>query len=115
MTRRNTGGFLSAKEQATDSNSANGVFTLSEAAALTTGGNFPTGGWTPQRSLRFRSSASAYLTRTPSVAGNRKTFTISAWVKRARVDEVSAGAQAGSLFGAGNTGNSAGFKFALLE
>jgi len=115
MTRRNTGGFLSAKEQATDSNSANGVFTLSEAAALTTGGNFPTGRWTPQASARFRSSASAYLTRTPSVAGNRRTFTISAWVKRARVDEVSAGAQASSLFGAGNTGNSAGFKFAFSD
>jgi len=33
-------------------------------------------------SLRFRSSASAYLNRTPSVAGNRKTWTFSAWVKR---------------------------------
>jgi len=34
------------------------------------------------RSLRFRSSASAYLSRTPSVAGNRQKFTISMWVKR---------------------------------
>ena len=33
-------------------------------------------------SLRFRSSASAYLSRTPSVAGNRRTFTWSGWVKR---------------------------------
>ena len=33
-------------------------------------------------SLRFRSSASAYLSRTPSVAGNQKTWTYSAWVKR---------------------------------
>lgn len=35
-----------------------------------------------QRSLRFRSSASAYLNRTPSVAGNRNTWTWSAWIKR---------------------------------
>ena len=35
-----------------------------------------------QNSLRFRSSASAYLNRTPSVAGNRKTWTWSGWVKR---------------------------------
>ena len=35
-----------------------------------------------QKSLRFRASASAYLSRTPSVAGNRKTWTWSAWVKR---------------------------------
>ncbi len=33
-------------------------------------------------SLRFRSSASAYLNRTPSSDGNRKTFTVSMWVKR---------------------------------
>ncbi len=33
-------------------------------------------------SLRFRSSASAYLNRTPTTAGNRKTWTWSGWVKR---------------------------------
>jgi len=33
-------------------------------------------------SLRFRASASGYLTRTPSVASNRTTWTWSAWVKR---------------------------------
>jgi hypothetical protein len=36
-------------------------------------------------SLRFRSSASAYLNRTPASAGNRRTFTISVWVKRAKL------------------------------
>ena len=34
------------------------------------------------RSLRFNSADSAYLSRTPSVAGNRKTWTWSGWVKR---------------------------------
>lgn len=34
------------------------------------------------KSLRFRSSASAYLSRTPASAGNRKTWTWSGWVKR---------------------------------
>ena len=34
------------------------------------------------KSLRFRSSASAYMNRTPSVASNRKTWTWSGWVKR---------------------------------
>ena len=33
-------------------------------------------------SLRFRSSASAYLSRTPASSGNRKTWTWSGWVKR---------------------------------
>ena len=36
-----------------------------------------------QRSLRFNPSDSARLSRTFSQAGNRKTFTFSAWVKRA--------------------------------
>lgn len=35
-----------------------------------------------QKSLRFRAGASAYLSRTPSAAGNRKTWTWSGWVKR---------------------------------
>jgi len=33
-------------------------------------------------SLRFRSSASAYLSRTPAGAGNRQTWTWSGWIKR---------------------------------
>jgi len=39
-------------------------------------------GYNLSRSLRFRSSASASLSRTPASAGNRKTWTWSAWVKR---------------------------------
>ena len=34
------------------------------------------------KSLRFRSSASAYLNRTPTTTGSRTTFTWSGWVKR---------------------------------
>ena len=33
-------------------------------------------------SVRFRSAATAYMNRTPSVAGNRRTWTWSGWVKR---------------------------------
>lgn len=39
-------------------------------------------GYNLSKSLRFRSSASAYLNRTPASAGNRKTWTWSGWVKR---------------------------------
>lgn len=42
----------------------------------------PNGGYKLTRSLRFRSSASASLTRTPATASNRKTWTWSGWVKR---------------------------------
>ena len=37
------------------------------------------------RSLRFRSSASAYLNRTPASAGNQQKFTLSTWVKRGQL------------------------------
>ena len=40
------------------------------------------GGYAISRSLRFNSSDSAYLSRTPSTAGNRKTWTWAGWVKR---------------------------------
>jgi hypothetical protein len=38
-------------------------------------------GYAIERSLRFNSGDSAYLNRTPSAAGNRKTWTWSGWVK----------------------------------
>lgn len=55
------------------------------------------GGYTIQRSLRFRSAASAYLNRTPASASNRKTWTWSAWVKRGALGTS-------ILFGAGSVG-----------
>jgi hypothetical protein len=57
-------------------------------------------GYNLTNSLRFRSSASAYLNRTPSTAGNRRTFTWSGWVKRgslgaSRRNMISAGTWSG--------------------
>jgi hypothetical protein len=40
------------------------------------------GGYEIERSLRFNSSDSAYLSRTPASAGNRKTWTWAGWVKK---------------------------------
>jgi hypothetical protein len=39
-------------------------------------------GYKISRSVRLRSSASAYFNRTPASAGNRKTWTWSGWIKR---------------------------------
>ena len=52
------------------------------------------------KSLRFNSGDSAYLTRTPSSAGNRRTFTFSCWVKRTKDDAspVNLFAAAGNRF-----------------
>jgi hypothetical protein len=45
------------------------------------GANGASGDYNLENSLRFRSSASAYLSRTPATAGNQKTWTFSCWVK----------------------------------
>ena len=45
-------------------------------------GNSAATGYNLTRSLRFRSSASAYVTRTPASSGNRQTWTWSYWIKR---------------------------------
>ena len=38
-----------------------------------------------ERSLRFNSGDSAYLSKTPSSAGNRKVWTLRFWVKRCKL------------------------------
>ena len=47
-------------------------------------------------SLRFRSSASAYLNRTPASATNRTTWTWSGWVKRGALGSINIVFEAGS-------------------
>ena len=42
-------------------------------------------GYFIKNSLRFRSSASAYLSRTPATTTNRRTWTVSCWIKRGRL------------------------------
>jgi hypothetical protein len=49
---------------------------LQNSNAISTGGAYNL-----ESSLRFRRSANAYLSRTPTTAGNRKTFTFSLWFK----------------------------------
>jgi hypothetical protein len=58
------------------------------------------GGYDINNSLRFRSSASAYLSRTPTVAGNRTTWTWSGWVKRGSLSS-----DYRTLFAAGASGS----------
>ena len=51
-------------------------------------------GYNINNSLRFRSSASAYLSRTPAGAGNTQKWTWSAWIKLGKLSTI------GGLFGA---------------
>jgi hypothetical protein len=70
--------------------SANPLLLASAAAA---------GGYQVQRSLRFSSSDSGFCSRTPAVAGNRKTWTWAGWVKRAYL-----GSNSKALFSASASG-----------
>ena len=59
----------------------------------------PSRGYDIEQSLRFEDGGPAYLSRTPSSAGNRKTWTWSSWVKRGNLGSV----QNIFVFGAANT------------
>jgi hypothetical protein len=68
-------------------------------------------GYFVNSALRFRSSASAYLNRTPASAGNRTTWTFSTWAKRGQLSSymwllsgfVSVGTVDGLRFQSDNT------------
>jgi hypothetical protein len=53
--------------------------------------------------------ANTYLTRTPSSAGNRKTFTISAWIKRANISAIT------TIFSTGVNSTTNGFLAFFLD
>jgi hypothetical protein len=59
------------------------------------------GGYQISKSVRFRPSATAYLTRTPASATNRSTWTYSAWIKKSPVDHN----QSMTLLSAGSFGS----------
>jgi hypothetical protein len=58
----------------------------------------PVTGYNVERSLRFNSADSAYLSRTPASASNRDTWTFSGWVKRSKLGMSNA-----IVFGSGDT------------
>jgi hypothetical protein len=66
------------------------------------------GGYQIQRSVRLRLSATAYFSRTPSVAGNRQKWTWSGWVKRGSLSSTQV------VFGAGQNATT-GFNFGFLN
>ena len=57
-------------------------------AILNNSNAISSGGYDINNSLRFRASASAYLTRTPASAGNQQKWTYSLWLKRGTLSTV---------------------------
>ena len=70
--------------------------------AASSGAAVQPSGYQISRSLRFNSADSAYLSRTPASAGNRKTWTWSGWVKRSFPDGVTNSTNR-TLFSAGDS------------
>jgi hypothetical protein len=79
MTKRYTGGVVSSSLPTVNAAGASGVFLLSQQSDYQSRNAWPP--YKVEKSLRFRNSASARLTRTPSVAGNKQIFTVSFWLK----------------------------------
>ena len=67
------------------------------------------GGSLIDKSLRFNDNDSAYLSRTPSSAGNRRTWTWSAWIKRGNIGSRQI------LFSADNNASSATYLMLELQ
>ena len=72
-----------------------GIFSVGGAGAVGVSGFYPV---QINDSLRFEDGSSAYLNRTPSSAGNRRTWTWSGWFKRGNLSAVEQ-----DLFSAGNS------------
>jgi hypothetical protein len=81
MSERYPGGFITGDQPTVNPDSADGVWTLEQQAGYQGQGVWPVSQYQISRSLRFNSADSAYLSRTPASAGNRKIWTWSGWVK----------------------------------
>ena len=83
MTSRYPGGLIRKNAANTAITGASGVWDLGSQAQAVKNNTWPISGLANpvSGSLRFRDGASARLTRTPASASNRRTYTISAWVK----------------------------------
>ena len=100
MSKRYPGGIIRKTPPTPSQSSAQGIWDMASVTQAVKENNWPIAGVPDpvSRSLRFRSSASAYLNRTPASAGNRKTWTWSAWVKRGGLSSNQ------SLFAVNNNG-----------
>jgi hypothetical protein len=100
MTYRYPGGLIRRTAANTAITGASGVWDLGSQAQAVRNNTWPISGLANpvSGSLRFRASNSAYLSRTPTSSGNRRTWTWSAWVKLGTI-----AASNGTLFSAGTT------------
>jgi hypothetical protein len=112
MSKRYPGGIIRKTPQTPSQTSAQGIWDMASVTQAVKENNWPIAGVPDpiSKSLRFRSSASAYLNRTPASAGtSNKTFTYSAWVKRGALGSIQ------NLISSPNTGNSDSLRFSAAD
>ena len=85
------GNVITANPTAPTVSSASGVWTTEQQLINQSAGNWPMAQTQVSLSARFNSADSAYLNRTPASAGNRRTWTWSAWVKSSLKNASSVG------------------------
>ncbi len=90
---RTLANYIASNPSTASTSRASGVWTLDEHGSALAQNTWPVPPNVVQRSLRFNGTDNTYLARTPSTAGNRKTWVWAAWVK------VSATADFSFLFG----------------
>jgi hypothetical protein len=84
MSKRYPGNFITGNPVAITQSSNNGIWDLKDNYTATGNNTWeePDSYYEVGGSLRFAKSSANYLTRTPPVAGNRKTWTYSVWIKK---------------------------------
>ena len=85
MSKRYPGNFITGNPVALSQTSNNGVWDLKDNYAAVGNDTWQaaaSGSYEIPRSLRFRNGNAPQLNRTPTVAGNRRIWTKSVWVKR---------------------------------
>ena len=85
MSTKYPGGFITKNPVAPSLAAASGIWSLDQAEQNIKANTWPLAPTILSRSLRFRSSASAYMNRTPATTTNQTTFTWSGWVKRGAI------------------------------
>lgn len=100
MSKRYPGNFITGNPVTLSQTSNNGIWDVKDVSTAVDAGNWqePDGIYEIARSLRFKNAAATSLSKTPIAAGNRKTWTWSAWVKRSRIGSFN------SLFSVSNGG-----------
>jgi hypothetical protein len=100
MSEKYPGGFVTYNPPTPSQTSATGIWTLSQQEQYQQAGLWPNSPSQVSRSLRFNKDDSTSLSRTPTYAGNRTTWTWSAWVKRTNLSDFQY-----NMFGAATDGS----------